>query len=187
MKSFAGARCSAWRPRDATLLTLGPVSSRLSPLLTQPKAIDHVAWPPAHCPTSLRLSSTLVKPGHTWLPMSSTCHPDKTIHSPPSILIYLITGLTGTTGTSSRPWLMSLPTHGLLLVLWGMLAFFLLDFRHRAPMSASSPNLCSLPVTSHAVFAFLVTDTAQRDPSLGNIVTVSEPGLLGEGGENRLG
>lgn len=55
-------------------------------------------------------------------------------------------------------------------------------------MSASSLNLCSLPVTSLAIFAFLVTDTAQRDPFLGNnVVTVAEPGLLGEGGENRLG
>lgn len=55
-------------------------------------------------------------------------------------------------------------------------------------MSASSLNLCSLPVTSLAIFAFLVTDTAQQDPSLGNnIATVAEPGLLGEGGENRLG
>lgn len=54
-------------------------------------------------------------------------------------------------------------------------------------MSASSPNLCSFPVTSLAVFAFRVTDTAHGDPSLGNIATVAEPGLLGEGGENRLG
>lgn len=103
MKSFAGARCSAWHPRDATFLTLGPVSSRLSPLLTQPKAIDHVAWPPAHCPTSLCRSPTLVEPGHTWLPMSSARHPGTTIHTPPPTLIYLITGLTGTRGTSSGP------------------------------------------------------------------------------------
>lgn len=69
----------------------------------------------------------------------------------------------------------------------GNAGFLLLDFRHRASMSASSPNLCSLPVTSLAIFAFLVTDAAHQDPPLGNIATVAEPGPLGEGGENRLG
>jgi hypothetical protein len=60
MKSSAGARCSAWHPRDATFLAHGPVSSKLSPLLTQPKAMEHVA---GHLLTALLLFVCLLHAG----------------------------------------------------------------------------------------------------------------------------
>lgn len=114
MKNSADARCSAWHPRDATFLAHGPVSSKLSPLFTQPKAMEHVAWPPAHCPASLCLSPLCwwnpVPHGFLCpLPVTQWLHYYKIIHCPLLTLTCAILSLAGTIGASSR--LLSAPVH----------------------------------------------------------------------------